>query len=189
MKDINENIRVLSEYANQGLPIVFTEPSCALAVKEYPRITGSVLAKVVADHCYDISQYLLQLHKAGELNLDFGRMDLSIGYHNPCHLRTLGVTKQPVELLNLIPGVKTMQYSDKCCGMGGTYGLKKKNYDLSMKIGQRLFDEINASGVDMVATGCSSCAMQIKQGTDKDVMHPVALLALAYQRFGKSNAA
>jgi len=189
MKDINENIRVLSEYANQGLPIVFTEPSCALAVKEYPRITGFALAKVVADHCYDISQFLMQLHQAGKLNLDFGRMDLSIGYHNPCHLRTQGVTKQSVELLNLIPGVTTVQYSDKCCGMGGTYGLKKKNYDLSMKIGQRLFDEINASGVDKVATECSSCAMQIKQGTNKDVLHPVALLALAYQRSEKSNAA
>jgi glycerol-3-phosphate dehydrogenase subunit C len=190
MKDINENIRVLSEYANQGTPIVFTEPSCALAVKmEYPRITGSALSKVVADHCYDITQFLLELHKAGELNLDLGTMDLTIGYHNPCHLRSLGVTKEPMELLNLIPGVTTIPYSDKCCGMGGTYGLKKKNYDVSMKIGQRLFDEINASGVDQVATGCSSCAMQIHQGTNKPVMHPVALLALAYQRGQKTHAA
>ena len=51
-------------------------------------------------------------------------MDLSVGYHHPCHLRILGVSKEPVQLLQLIPGLRVATYSDKCCGMGGIYGLK-----------------------------------------------------------------
>ncbi|CAB1074570.1 Fe-S protein, homolog of lactate dehydrogenase SO1521 [Olavius algarvensis Delta 1 endosymbiont] len=183
LDDINDNIALLSDYAAQGLPIVFSEPSCALAVKcEYPKIVGSEVAGRVADHCYDIHQYLMKLHARGELKTDFRRLDLTVGYHAPCHLKTLGVTGEPVELMQLIPGLKVHQYSDKCCGMGGTYGLKSKNYDLSMKIGQRLFDEIASSAADQLITGCGACGMQIRQGTMRESIHPMKLLAEAYRK-------
>jgi glycerol-3-phosphate dehydrogenase subunit C len=181
--DINYNIALLSEYTAQGLSIVFSEPSCALAVKyEYPRIVGSEEARLVADSCYDIHQYLMVMHAHGQLKTDFNRLDMKIGYHAPCHLKTLGVTSEPVELMQLIPGLKVQKYSDKCCGMGGTYGLKSKNYDLSMKIGQRLFDEIASSDADQIITGCSACGMQIRQGTMRETIHPIKLLAKAYQK-------
>ena len=92
------------------------------------------------------------------------------------------MTNEPVDLMQLIPGVEVEKYSDQCCGMGGTYGLKSKNYDLSMKIGQRLFDEISLSAADQIVTGCGACGMQIHQGTMKDSIHPIKLLALAYQK-------
>lgn len=183
MDDITLNIGLLSQYVEQGIPIIFSEPSCALAVKcEYPRIIDSQQARSVAENCFDIHQFLMELHHRGELKTDFGRLDLSVGYHAPCHLKSIGVTSEPVELLKLIPGVTVQQYSDKCCGMGGTYGLKAKNFDLSMKIGQRLFDEINGSSADQLVTGCGACGMQIQQGTTRDSVHPVKLLAEAYQK-------
>ena len=60
------------------------------------------------------------------------------------------------------------------------YG-ETKNYKLSMKIGDRLFDEINSSDVNQVVTGCGACGMQIYQGTARESMHPVKLLAMAYK--------
>jgi glycerol-3-phosphate dehydrogenase subunit C len=84
--------------------------------------------------------------------------------------------------MQLIPGVEVVRYSDNCCGMGGTYGLKSKNYDLSMKIGKRLFDEINKSDVDQIVTGCGACGMQIFQGTSRESVPPVELLARAYKK-------
>jgi anaerobic glycerol-3-phosphate dehydrogenase C subunit len=183
LDDIYYNIALLSEYTAQGIPIVFSEPSCALAVKcEYPRIVASEEARLVADNCYDIHQYLMEMHAHGELKTDFNRLDMMVGYHAPCHLKTLGVTSEPVELMQLIPGLKVQKYSDKCCGMGGTYGLKSKNYDLSMKIGQRLFDEIASSDADQLITGCGACGMQIRQGTMRESIHPMKLLAEAYQK-------
>ncbi|MCG6931679.1 MAG: anaerobic glycerol-3-phosphate dehydrogenase subunit C, partial [Desulfofustis sp.] len=181
--DINFNIGLLAQYTKKGIPILFSEPSCALAVKyEYPRIIATEQARAVAANCFDIHQYLVELHRRGELRTDFGRLDLSVGYHAPCHLKSLGVTDEPVQLMELIPGVSVHTFSDKCCGMGGTYGLKSKNFDLSMKIGQRLFEEINNSTVEQLVTGCGACSMQIHQGTMRESVHPIKLLARAYQK-------
>ncbi len=179
--DIRFNINILQEYASRGVPVIFSEPSCELAVKnEYPRIIDSEEARLVADNCYDIHQYLMHLHRDGQLNTNFKQLDMTVGYHAPCHLKSVGVTSEPIELMELIPGVTVKQFSDKCCGMGGTYGLKANNYDLSMKIGERLFEEIRDADVNQVVTGCGACGMQIFQGTARESCHPLKLLAMAY---------
>lgn len=181
IEDIRFNISLLHEYASRGVPIIFSEPSCELAVKkEYPRIVDSEEARVVADHCYDIHEFLMDLHKNGTLNTVFNRIDMTVGYHAPCHLKSVGVTREPIDLMELIPGITVKQFSDKCCGMGGTYGLKSNNYDLSMKIGARLFEEVLAADVEQVVTGCGACGMQIFQGTARESCHPMKLLAMAY---------
>jgi Fe-S oxidoreductase len=183
MEDIRTNIGEMARLVDQGLSIVFSEPSCALAVKmEYPKMLHAEEAAKVAEKCFDIHQFLMMLHQKGELNLEMGRMDLTVGYHNPCHLRALGVVKEPAELLRLIPGVTVQTLGDNCCGMVGTFGLKKKNYDLSMAIGKRLFKEIEGSEVNQLATSCGACKLQLFQGTHKEVLHPISLLALSYQR-------
>ena len=111
-----------------------------------------------------------------------GEIPLRVGYHNPCHLRALGISKEPVELLRLIPGLQVQVFGDRCCGLAGTFGLKKENFDLSMEIGEHLFEEIRQSRVDRVVTSCASCAMQIAQGTGLKVVHPLTLLAEAYRK-------
>lgn len=183
MEDVQTNVERMASLVEQGLSFVFSEPSCALAVKmEYPRILDSEKAHQVADKCYDIHQFLMRLHKKGELRLNLGEMNLTVGYHNPCHLRALGVVKEPVELLRLIPGIKVKEFSDGCCGLVGTFGMKRKNFDLSMAIGERLFKEIDDSAVDQVSTSCGACKLQIMQGTRREAVHPISLLASAYRR-------
>lgn len=182
MADIHYNINQLQKYTAQNIPILFSESSCALAVKkEYPRIVETESSSKVADNCLEIHQYLMRLHKEGKLKTDFSRMDMKVGYHIPCHLKSLGVTSEVVDLMQLIPGIEVEVYSDECCGMGGTYGLKTKNFELSMKIGKRLFDEIISSNVNQVVTGCGACSMQIYQGTERQSLHPIKLLAMAYK--------
>jgi len=183
IEDIQTNIEKMASYVNRGFSIIFSEPSCALAVKmEYPKIVNSHLAHEVAEKCYDIHQFLMMLHKRGELRLDLGEVNLAVGYHNPCHLRALGVVTEPVELLRLIPGVTVREFSDACCGLVGTYGMKKENFGLSMAIGKRLFGEIEGSGVDEISTACAACKLQIFQGTRREAIHPISLLAMAYKK-------
>ena len=180
--DVKFNISKLLEFTDKNIPIVFSESSCALAVKmEYPKIFPSEEAARVAKNCYDIHDFLMKLRQRDELNLDFGSLDVKLGYHNPCHLRALGIVNEPVELLKLIPGVTIQTYSDECCGISGTFGLKKKNYDLSLAIGERLFNEIKASDAEQLVTGCGACALQIFQGTQRKAVTPVSLLARAYR--------
>ena len=183
LKGVGENLEKISSLVEKGIPVIFSEPSCALAVKqEYPRIVNSEKAAKAAAGCHEIHGFLSKLKQEGKLNTNLGEMKLKVGYHNPCHLRALGISKEVVELLKLIPGLEVQAFGDRCCGLAGTFGMKKQNYDLSMEIGKPLFEEIRKSGVDRVVTGCGSCAMQIAQGTGLKVTHPLTLLAEAYRR-------
>ena len=185
LKGVGENLEKISSLVEKGIPVVFSEPSCALAVKqEYPRIVNSGKAAKAAAGCHEIHGFLSKLKQEGKLNTNLGEMKLKVGYHNPCHLRALGISKEVVELLKLIPGLEVQAFGDRCCGLAGTFGMKKQNYDLSMEIGKPLFEEIRQSGVDRVVTGCGSCAMQIAQGTGLKVTHPLTLLAEAYRKKG-----
>jgi len=182
-EDIQTNIKRMASFVDQDLSIVFSEPSCALAIRmEYPKILNSEESFKVAEKCYDIHQFLMMLHQKGELNLNLGKMNLTVGYHNPCHLRALGVVQEPVELLRLIPGINVQVFSDGCCGLVGTFGMKRKNFDLSMAIGGRLFKEIMDSGVNEISTSCGACKLQIIQGTRREAVHPISLLAHAYKK-------
>jgi anaerobic glycerol-3-phosphate dehydrogenase C subunit len=183
IEDIQCNVDMMRYYVEKGIKIVFDEPSCALAVKmEYPKILNSDLSKKVSENCYDIHQFLMTLYERDDLRLDLKEMRRTVGYHNPCHLRALGITREPVELLQLIPGVRVKVFSDRCCGLAGTFGMKKKNFDASMGIGSKLFKEIRDAGVEEIATSCAACKLQTRQGTGKAALDPISLLAEAYAR-------
>jgi len=49
-----------------------------------------------------------------------------------------------------------------------------------MAVGQQLFDCINASEPQMVATECATCQMQIEHGTNVKAVHPVEIMLQAY---------
>lgn len=177
------NLKVLFPFATRGIPILFTEPSCLLAIKmEYPRILASEEARTVAENCMDIHQFLLNLHQKGLLHLNMSPIHKKVGHHVPCHLRALGDGETPGKLLALIPGLELVQLGDFCCGMGGTFGLKAKNAKLSMKMGNPLKEQILKSGVDLVATSCGACKMQIHHATGLEAVHPLSLLLKAYSK-------
>lgn len=107
---------------------------------------------------------------------------LRITYHDPCHLRTRGITKQPRELLQGTPGIELVEMdgADKCCGLGGTFNVY--HYDSSMSINDAKSDAIVATGAQAVATGCPGCMMQLSDGLKQhgssiEVVHTLQLLA------------
>jgi len=190
LADVEANLSRLAGLVEDGLDVVFGEPSCALAIRdEYPKVVRSERARLVSRRCFDIHEYLSGLLAQGRLNLNLGRLGqdgagLRVGYHQPCHLRALGAGQRPLELLRLIPGLEVVPYSDLCCGLAGTFGLKKANFDLSLRIGRRLFREIEASKVEVVATSCGACGLQIRQATGRPVTAPISLLAESCRRAG-----
>ena len=108
---------------------------------------------------------------------DMKPVNLRVAYHSPCHLIKQGGVIHTMELLNSIPGLEVIMLDQKCCGMSGTYGFKKENYQTSQSIGQSVFDQIEALNVDYVVTDCESCKMQIEMNTAHQVMHPLTLMA------------
>ena len=83
------------------------------------------------------------------------------------------------ELMKLIPGVELVILDSYCCGIAGTYGFKKENYQYSQGIGEPLFDLIREVNPDVVASDCETCKWQIDMSTDYTVINPISLLAEA----------
>ena len=183
--DASWNVEQLERYVNEGFDIIFSAPSCALAIKnDYPGLLETAASQKVASHSFELSDYLWQLHKDGNLNLDFGPVKKRVTYHNPCHSIPLGVKRQPVELMKLIPELEVVELDeDTCCGMAGTFGLKKQFFDLSMKTGANLFEQIKEAKVDSVVTTCGTCNIQISQGASAKVEHLAGILLEGYRRY------
>ena len=63
----------------------------------------------------------------------------------------------------------------------------KDNFENSMKIGSKAFEKIINSNYDIVASDCPLAAIQLKQGTGQEVLHPIQVLARAYKTDGFKN--
>ena len=65
--------------------------------------------------------------------------------------------------------------------MAGSFGYEKEHYDLSMQIGeQTLFPAVRkASEETLIVAPGTSCRHQIKDGTQREALHPVSVLRAA----------
>jgi FAD/FMN-containing dehydrogenase/Fe-S oxidoreductase len=180
-KQAARNVRVLAEAVRQGYEIVCTEPTAALCLKhEYPNLLDDDDVRLVADHTHEACSYLWRQHEAGKLELNFQPLNLVLGYHQPCHLRALEVGSPGENLLRLIKGVNVRRIERGCSGMAGTFGLMRDNYRASLRAGWGLIRAMRDPTLQAGTTECSSCKMQMEQGTTKPTIHPLKILALAY---------
>jgi FAD/FMN-containing dehydrogenase/Fe-S oxidoreductase len=176
------NVATLAESVRQGYTIVATEPSAVLALThEYPTLLDNDEDAIsVAQHTQEACHYLWQMHIRGRLKLDFQPQRISVGYHVPCHLRALGVGAPAENLLRLVPGMKVNRIEKGCSGMAGLWGIKRENYRASLRAGLELISTVRDGPFQIGTTECSTCKMQMEQGSTKPTVHPVKLLALAY---------
>src|SRR5262249_10257444 len=65
-------------------------------------------------------------------------------------------------------------------GVDGTWGFKREYYELSMKLAEPLFRDVQAAAPDRTATDCPLAGLQVVQGTGRRVQHPIEILAEAY---------
>ena len=173
----------LAPYARDGLPIVSNSTSCGLMLKREAREILGVEdddLKAVSEATYDLCEFLLLLHEQGELRTDFRPLPLTVPYHAPCQQRGHGIGKPALDLLALIPELNVIELDADCCGIAGTYGLKKEKYGISMAVGEPLFRDVKDAGADLAACDSETCRWQIVHGTGIGAVHPVELLYRAY---------
>jgi Fe-S oxidoreductase len=111
-----------------------------------------------------------------------------------CHQRAEGLADDGLpsganataELLRL-SGYDVEILDTGCCGMAGTFGYEAEHYELSQQVGElKLFpmlrrypsatmSKIEDQSSTIVSTG-AACRMQIRQGVDMDVVHPILLV-------------
>jgi L-lactate dehydrogenase complex protein LldF len=173
------NIPRLAESVRNGCEIISSEPTATYCLRElYPRLLDSEEARLVAAHSHDLFEFLLQLQKEGALRAFPAATLEPVGYYSPCHTRSVYGVSNALEILKLA-GVdaRPVRYNT-CCGIAGTFGFKRgpEGYDVSMAIGETLFERLKALGTRQILTESSVCKMQIEHGTGLPVNHPAVIL-------------
>jgi glycerol-3-phosphate dehydrogenase subunit C len=175
------NVSQLAPLAQAGYPILTCCTSCGLMLKqEYQELYDIEGAGEIAKRHLDASEFLLELTDGGKW-MKSRPLPGSCLYHAPCHLRAQGIGLPGLEILRTIPELAVREADAGCCGIAGSYGFKIEKHDISMKIGEKLFQTIREANPDTVVTECGTCQLQIQYATGAKVLHPVSMLRKAYR--------
>jgi FAD/FMN-containing dehydrogenase/Fe-S oxidoreductase len=175
------NLRVLANAVRDGYTVVCSEPTAALMLRqEYVRLTEDLDAELVAANTMDIGDYLEGLDARGNLPAPREPLRARVGYHQPCHLRALGVGTPGLNLIRKLPDIDVEFIDRGCSGMGGTYGLARERFRNSLRAGRGLLRRVRDTDIDIGSTECGACRIQMEQGAPKRTLHPIKLLSLGY---------
>lgn len=162
--------------AEKGVKILFCEPSCLSAVKEDAPslLRGEEQRKacVVAPACQTFEEF------AASLDLSFRPVAGKILLHGHCHQKAMGLLPASISLLSRIPSAGLVDLDAGCCGMAGSFGYRKRHYEVSHAIAnRRLLPAVQSmnSGDVLVAPGVS-CRHQIHDFGNAAAVHPAVLI-------------
>ncbi len=178
-----KNVPQLVAMIEGGYDLVAPIPSCVLMFKQELPLMFPDEPDVarVKRHMFDPFEYLALRHKAGLMRTDFSRPLGKIAYHVACHLRVQNIGLKTRDVLQLIPGT-IVEPIERCSGHNGTYGVKREFRDNSMKIGNPVFQRVQASDAEFYASDCPMAGRQIESGLSnaRPPTHPMTLLRMAY---------
>ena len=178
------NVDSLFPHAQQGKKIVAINPTCSYMLrKEYPELLGNEEARQVSHATMDLCEYLFSLKQAGRFCRDFLSSPTTIAYHLPCHLKAQNIGFRSRDILRLIPETKVTMV-DQCCGHDGTWAMKQEFFSLSKQAGKKSFEQMAATNATVLASDCPLAAIQFEQALGKLPLHPIQILARAYDSDG-----
>jgi glycerol-3-phosphate dehydrogenase subunit C len=178
------NVESLLPAAEQGKKIVAINPTCSYMLrKEYGELVGTEAARKVSMATMDLSEFLFELKREGKFNRDFKSTPGRIGYHLPCHLKAQNIGFRSRDMMKLIPHAR-IQLVEQCSGHDGTWAMKKEFFPLSMLTGRKAFEEMKNSSANVLASDCPMAAIQFEQALGTRPIHPIQVLARAYEPDG-----
>ena len=181
-KNAEYNIERLWPLVQSGHEIVTTEPTAAYSLSVvYPKLMDNSEASLqIAEATYPFFAYLAKLIRESFLFLPPTITESrKFGFHIPCHDRGLSSGRETLQILKSIGLDVGVIETGTCCGMAGTFGLKKGplGYDLSMAVGEKLFDCLRNEEVDAIISESSVCKVQLEDGAGLPVYHPLELIS------------
>ncbi|MFW2366176.1 MAG: (Fe-S)-binding protein [Desulforhopalus sp.] len=158
--------------------------SCNGGIGEYYRTMNTDLS-AFTDKVIDFSVFLKNEGLFQQLEaMERWQKRTKVTYHDPCHLKSQGISQQPRDFLRALPNVEfvEMESASSCCGLGGTFSVY--HYETSKKIGAKKIPGLVESGASLIATGCPGCIMQLQDiinhaGLKVKAVHILDLLAEA----------
>jgi len=163
-------------------PILFLEPSCwSMFVDDYRELKIEN-AETIAGRCFLFEKFVDDLLAKEPKALRFKHESRSrrILIHPHCHAKSILNPAFMATLAERLPGRKATVLDTACCGMAGAFGALAEKYDLSLRVAQRLLDQVDnqSHGTEVIASG-TSCRHQITDLTNLRPKHMAELLAEA----------
>ena len=182
--------QALKPLIDQGYDIVALVPSCALMLKfEWPLLLPEDEdVKRLARATFDASEYVVDIAKKEGLAPGLKPLAGGVSIHLACHARAQNMGPKAAEMLRLLPQTE-ITVIERCSGHGGSWGVKKENFDIAIKLGKPVASQAAKSHKRHLASECPLAALHIRQGMEmlgeeghapSRTYHPVELMALAY---------
>jgi FAD/FMN-containing dehydrogenase/Fe-S oxidoreductase len=176
-----ENITYFKSKVSKTIPLLGIEPSAVLGFRdEFLRLVDDIdAATYVSKHVYLLEEFLASEFEKGILSKTlFTNVTAQIKIHVHCHQKALSNQKHTFDVLNFPTNYSPTLMTSGCCGMAGSFGYEKEHYKVSMQIGGlRLFPAIKkAEPSTIIAANGTSCRHQIKDGTQRQALHPITIL-------------
>jgi Fe-S oxidoreductase len=171
----------LRDPVHDGKEIVVIEPTdLAMFERRYEKFLSEEEALSLRESTTEVMNYIRQVLEAKSTLPNWLRPgdQQAVAYHSHCQQRTLDLERPTVRLLESL-GYDVETSSAECCGMAGSFGYKSEYYELSMKVGDELQEEMaemKAPQRTVVASG-TSCKEQLQALLDEPVLHPIQLIA------------
>jgi len=182
-EEMLRTVETLKPFVKKGVPIVGLEPSCLLSLRDE---FLSLLPGEDTDHlslsAMLIEEFLAREYRTGNLHLNLKPIAQKKALlHGHCHQKAFGVMADVTTLLKLVPELDVAMIDSGCCGMAGAFGYDASHYNTSMAMAElAVLPRVREADADaLIVAGGTSCRGQIENGTQRDVLHPVQILALA----------
>jgi Fe-S oxidoreductase len=178
-----ENIQILSPLVSAEKPLVGMEPSAVLTLRdEYKDLaapSSAAAAQHLSDCTFTIEEFLYREIQQGNIRKDqFTEEKKSIVLHAHCYQKVLSSSSYSLALLGFPSNYTVTEIPSGCCGMAGSFGYEREHFEVSQKVGELvLFPYLRKTEPEvMVAASGTSCRHQIKDGVNRNSLHPVEIL-------------
>ncbi len=168
----------LDQEIEAGIPVVVLEPSCAAVFRDellnlFPR---DEKAHKLSRQTFLLSEFL-DSH-AGDFQLPL--LERAALVHGHCHHKSvMKMTAEEAVLRKM--GVRYTAPASGCCGMAGSFGFERENYEISLAIGEmELLPAVrNAPPDTLIIADGFSCREQVSQCTGRQALHLAEVIEMA----------
>lgn len=179
--EAQRTLDALAPFVAAGARVVGLEPSCLLTLRdEFLVLLTKEKAKPLADAAFLVEEALAVDLAAGRVSLPLIDRGLMMAHlHGHCHQKALGGLAAAETLLAQVPGLVVRRIESSCCGMAGAFGHQVETYDTSVAMGElSLLPAVReAAADDLIVADGTSCRKQIGDGTGRDALHVIRVLA------------
>lgn len=171
---LKEILYCLQDEIQAGTPVIGLEPGCVSVFRdELPNLLPEdPLAEQLSRRTWLFSEFM------EKESIVVPRIEGNALIQIHCHQRSVMHYEDEIDLLKRA-GLDCNVIEPACCGMAGSFGFLRENYDVSLRVGElEVLPAVRRAPEEtLIVSSGFSCREQIRQLTGRRVYHPAELIA------------